>query len=1074
MRKVLIILTVGLICVLLPRITWAAMSPTVTPTMITIQLPTPRAGEPVSVSARLTTDAGVPLAHEMVTFRVGTEDDGKARTDSDGRVAWRIRRALPIGTYQIVAIFNGERDLGPSHADGPLHIGVTTLTLSINPSLAKGSRLAGAIARLTDATNAPVTNAQILFSVDGKLEADLFTDVNGTATLPIQRALAAGTHTIEASFGGLTGLLASHASAPLAVSSARLTIQAGIPTSAVARDPSVDARLTDAAGTPVAGARIIFSVDGTVEGEARTDSAGRASRRIQRTLAAGNHTVVAAFVGRSDLLPARASIALAMTATQLTLQFDPARSQGGQRAPIVAHLTDAAGAPVAKARVVFLVGGAQDGEAFTDNDGTAVWWIKRELPVGTHMVEGVFDGLPQLLAAHASTNVAVAPTTIELRTVLKSARVGQPATVIARLVNAAGTPAKNARIALFINGVRHGEIRTDANGIATRRLADDLPTGAYTIDGDFAGMPGLLPARTSMRMVVEPAVVEVQTVPALAGLRFALDGHTFSSGDDGIARIEVDHVGDYTLEALPWDRDKSGVHAEFDRWADPTFVTRRTIRVPARTRLTAGFNVSYLISQEFVDPAGHPIDPKRISSVALTSSYGTRHFFDVVQPRWLQGIHVVRLKEGLAESPVSYALDSVIVDGANVVNRAQQRFAAGQGQQWQIPLQLFSARFVARDALFGFPIGSAIHLTYPDGQSRMRPLGPGGDVRIDLLARGAYSVRIDAPGIAGPTPAALSRDQEVVLLVLSYLDIAVVGLFLMVIAVGLLFAGQPWLRKLARNPLAPLRRGAHGRRPVLVWLHNIPLRLQQKIVSYKAALQYLVVRSWARRVLAASLAGQPRTLHDGAMPHAAEPPTGYALASSDSWPRARIPRWLLDPALIFACVLVALGAVGGVLARSARPNIQAVATQQARPSNITSANQANKKPVVAATVAPTAIAPRAAPTGVPITPLAAPPKVAPTSLAASTASAQLTFSQNLDRKSNGPDIVRLQQRLRELGYFDYSENTGYFGADTARAVARFQAQRGLASTGTVDRETVAALNRCDADCVDHAPRTEDH
>jgi peptidoglycan hydrolase-like protein with peptidoglycan-binding domain len=75
------------------------------------------------------------------------------------------------------------------------------------------------------------------------------------------------------------------------------------------------------------------------------------------------------------------------------------------------------------------------------------------------------------------------------------------------------------------------------------------------------------------------------------------------------------------------------------------------------------------------------------------------------------------------------------------------------------------------------------------------------------------------------------------------------------------------------------------------------------------------------------------------------------------------------------------------------------------------------------------------------------------------------FRQNLDRKSNGPDVVQLQQRLRELGYFDYPDNTGYFGAETARALAQFQAQRGLAATGIADQGTVAALNRCGEDCV---------
>ncbi len=862
-------------------------------------------------------------------------------------------------------------------------------------------------------------------------------------------------------------LLAARSSTQFAVATARLAIEIGAPRSAIENDPTIVARLTDAAGAPVANARIVFYVDGTAAGEARTDTSGRASRRIQRALSPGKHRVVAAWLGRSNLQQARASLELTMATTRLTLQFDRARSQGGLRAPIVARLTDASGVPVAKARVVFLVGGAQDGEAFTGDDGTAIWRIKRDLPAGTYMVEGVFDGLPQLLGARAATSVAVVPTAIELRTVLASSRVGQPAAVIARLVDAAGAPAANARIALFVNGARHGEIRTDANGMASRHLESNLSSGTYTVEGVFEGLPGLLPSRVSTPLVVEPAIVEVQTVPALAGVRFALEGRTFVSGDDGIARITVDQVGDYKLEALPWDGDKSGVHAEFDRWEDPIFVSMRTINIPGRVRLMAGFNVSYLISQEFVDPAGRPIDPKRISSFALTSSYGTRQLFDNAQPRWLQGIHVVRLKEGLAESPVTYALESVIVDGAEVVNQSQQRFTARQGQQWQLQLQLYSVRFVARDALFGFPLGSAIHLTYPDGQPRTWLLGPGGDVRIDALARGAYTIRIDAPGVTSPTPAALSHDQEVVLLVLSYLDLAGAGLFLLTLAVGILFVGQPRLRVLARDPLAPIRRGADGRRPVLIWLHSIPTRLRTGVANIRNAILYAVVRAWARRVLATSTGALdgPEEIAIAAEQQPALP--GVILrngAAGAGASRAGLPRWLLDPAVIFACLLVALGTVGGALARSAAPSTPAVATQPDRPAGVAPTRLAIKQAVTAPTRAPTLAPTAPAATLMPAVAQAVAPASQP----------RLAFKQNLHRRSNGPDVVQLQQRLRELGYFDYPDNTGYFGTETAHALARFQAQRGLAPTGIADQGTVEALNRCGEDCAGHRSSGDEH
>jgi peptidoglycan hydrolase-like protein with peptidoglycan-binding domain len=55
--------------------------------------------------------------------------------------------------------------------------------------------------------------------------------------------------------------------------------------------------------------------------------------------------------------------------------------------------------------------------------------------------------------------------------------------------------------------------------------------------------------------------------------------------------------------------------------------------------------------------------------------------------------------------------------------------------------------------------------------------------------------------------------------------------------------------------------------------------------------------------------------------------------------------------------------------------------------------------------------------------------------------------------------VWLQIRLRELGYFGYAENTGYFGDATEQAVMRFQHDSGRPETGEVDAATVAALNR---------------
>ncbi|BBW97720.1 peptidoglycan-binding protein [Geobacillus icigianus] len=59
--------------------------------------------------------------------------------------------------------------------------------------------------------------------------------------------------------------------------------------------------------------------------------------------------------------------------------------------------------------------------------------------------------------------------------------------------------------------------------------------------------------------------------------------------------------------------------------------------------------------------------------------------------------------------------------------------------------------------------------------------------------------------------------------------------------------------------------------------------------------------------------------------------------------------------------------------------------------------------------------------------------------------------------SRGEEVKRVQQKLRELGYFINSDITGYYGAVTADAVRRFQQAAKLPVTGVVDSQTYERL-----------------
>lgn len=70
----------------------------------------------------------------------------------------------------------------------------------------------------------------------------------------------------------------------------------------------------------------------------------------------------------------------------------------------------------------------------------------------------------------------------------------------------------------------------------------------------------------------------------------------------------------------------------------------------------------------------------------------------------------------------------------------------------------------------------------------------------------------------------------------------------------------------------------------------------------------------------------------------------------------------------------------------------------------------------------------------------------------------LQISRNLVRGDTGEDVRRLQEYLRDLGYFDPNVTaTGFYGEITEEAVRDFQRDRGLSQDGEVGPNTRAAL-----------------
>jgi hypothetical protein len=283
---------------------------------------------------------------------------------------------------------------------------------------------------------------------------------------------------------------------------------------------------------------------------------------------------------------------------------------------------------------------------------------------------------------------------------------------------------------------------------------------------------GLLAALAAPAAAQTPATI--QTVPPVPGMRFALNGVEFRSDATGRAHLPPGARG--SPRALT-TAIRRGVRARFDRWY-------------ARGRIAA-IELEHRVGFRFVDLNGVRVDPRTVSSLALAGSNGRRYVLRGVKSRWLAGNRVIPESGGTRSTAVSYAAERAIVGGSSVVHRGQQRFFPAESRRMQLRLLLFSARFEVRDALLGFPIGSAVLLEYPDGRVVRQALAADGELTLKSLPRGDYRVRVDALGISSSRPISLSGDQDVRLQVISWLDIVIVLLALASIALALLFIRRP-------------------------------------------------------------------------------------------------------------------------------------------------------------------------------------------------------------------------------------------------------------------------------------------
>jgi uncharacterized repeat protein (TIGR03803 family) len=461
-------------------------------------------GQPVTITATVAPvapGAGTPTG--TITFTV----DGKPQapvTLTAGQATLALG-ALAAGSHTISASYSGDTNFKTS-ISGTLAQQInsssttTALASSVNPSLfGQPVTITATVAPVAPGAGTPTST--ITFTVDGKPQAPV-TLTAGQATLALG-ALAAGSHTITASYSGDTNFKTSISGTltqQINSSSTTTALASSVNPSLFGQPVTITATVAPilpGAGTPTG--TVTFSVDGTAQAPV-TLTAGQATLALG-ALAAGSHTITASYSGDTNFQTSTGTLTQQInpssTTTALASSVNPAIF--GQSVTITATVSCVApGAGTPTDTVTFSVDGtAQSPVSLAAGQATL---NLAALGSGSHTISASYNGDNNFQTSTGTLTQQINPsgTTTTLASSVNPASFGQSVTItttVAPIAPGAGTP--TGLVTFTIDGVPHLPAVSLVQGQATLALTS-LGAGQRQIAASYAGAANFAASATSV------------------------------------------------------------------------------------------------------------------------------------------------------------------------------------------------------------------------------------------------------------------------------------------------------------------------------------------------------------------------------------------------------------------------------------------------------------------------------------------------------------------------------------------------------------------------------------------------
>ncbi|HEY0167429.1 MAG TPA: hypothetical protein VGB75_10345 [Jatrophihabitans sp.] len=300
----------------------------------------------------------------------------------------------------------------------------------------------------------------------------------------------------------------------------------------------------------------------------------------------------------------------------------------------------------------------------------------------------------------------------------------------------------------------------------------------------------------------------LKTVPALAGVRFTVDGQPLVTGANGITTYTAQHdFASHRLSVISSSITTKEKRYEFHRWAgqrDPAQAFTRTVSgLPMRSNyvVTAAFTVQRSVLPRLIRQDGTALPPAEVQKITARSDNGAIVTMPPGKPTWLDEVRPAFLHSVLSAEPVTYSLQSVMVRDTNVVDAGRQRFTPASTNNPTFTTQFHDLVITGHDAIFKTKLGTSATVTFPDGVEQTVQLDAQHTAKLTNLPRGRYKVTLEAGrAVVGVQQFGLSKDKTADLIVITALDLAILFGVLLAIAVALLVIGRQYWRRLASRP----------------------------------------------------------------------------------------------------------------------------------------------------------------------------------------------------------------------------------------------------------------------------------